>query len=174
MAKLNYSKLKLKSISEVKSIEFNGETIEVRTYLPIVDKLALVSNVIGMSLDNPKFVNSIKQDVIFKIEIVKAYTNIQFTEKQLEDAGSLYDELITCGLLSQILEVIGKSEFDYLVMSLNAMTDAIWKYNNSSFGMLEAITDALKESELDLDTLIEKVKDPELLKLVKNVLTKLS
>ena len=43
MAKLAFSKLSLKVNNDVKTINFNEQTIEVKQYLPVNDKLELIS-----------------------------------------------------------------------------------------------------------------------------------
>ena len=47
MAKVAFSKLGLKVNQDIKTIEFNGQNIEVKQYLPIQDKLRLISNIIN-------------------------------------------------------------------------------------------------------------------------------
>lgn len=174
MAKLSYSKLKLKIKTEIKTIKYNDCEIEVKTYLPIAEKMMLIANVVQSTIDNPKFINPIKQDVCLKIEIVKQYTNINFTEKQLEDAGVLYDELINSGLLGQVLSIIGEAEFNYLVVALNTVIESIWKYNNSALGIMEELINQAQNLNMDVEKLQETVSNPENLQTIKNVLTKLS
>jgi hypothetical protein len=52
MAKINFSKLKCKINDSIKQIEFAGEVIEVKQYLPVQEKLKLVSEVIMSSHDD--------------------------------------------------------------------------------------------------------------------------
>ena len=81
MAKVSFTKLGLKVNQEVKMIEFNEQTIEVKQYLPVNDKLALISNVINASADDYNFANPVKIEVFLALEIIANYTNINFTEK---------------------------------------------------------------------------------------------
>ena len=42
MAKLAFTKLGLKPNNEISIVEFNGQTIEVKQYLPVEEKLELI------------------------------------------------------------------------------------------------------------------------------------
>ena len=99
MAKVAFTKLGLKKKDEVKTVDLNGITVEVKQYLPINDKLALISNVLNSSHDqSANFANPIQLEVIGTIEIIMAYTNLSFTEKQKEDYAKLYDLLEENGM----------------------------------------------------------------------------
>ena len=66
MAKVKFSKFKFES-PEVKTITFQGQEIEVKTYLPINEKLILIGNVINFSADELKFYNVGKLKLFFYI-----------------------------------------------------------------------------------------------------------
>jgi hypothetical protein len=51
MAKISFTKLGLKVNQEIKTIEYNGQIIEVKQYLPIQDKLQLISDIINQAMD---------------------------------------------------------------------------------------------------------------------------
>ena len=84
MAKVSLTKLGLKVNQEIKTIEFNEQIIEIKQYLPVNDKLELISNVINLAHDENNFSNPVKVSVFTTLEIMYAYTNINFTEKQKE------------------------------------------------------------------------------------------
>ena len=84
MAKVSFTKLGLKKNEEVKTIKFNDIEIEVKQYLPANDKLALIGNVINNS-HSTNFANPVLIEVMGSLEIIYAYTNINFTDKQKED-----------------------------------------------------------------------------------------
>ena len=52
MTKVTYSSLKLKINEEIKEIDFNGNKIEVKQYLPIRDKIDLVDITLQKSKEN--------------------------------------------------------------------------------------------------------------------------
>ena len=91
--KPTFAKLGLKVNSTVKTIVINEQEIEIKQYLPVNEKLRLIGDVIGQAADENNFSNPIKLEVFTKLEIVFAYTNLSFTEKQKEDLVKLYDIL---------------------------------------------------------------------------------
>jgi hypothetical protein len=59
MAKVSFNKLGLIKNNDIKTIEYNGQTIEVKQYLSINDKAILASNVLNNTLGNGtvRFIN---------------------------------------------------------------------------------------------------------------------
>ena len=92
MAKVSFTKLKCKVETSITHIEWEGETIEVKQYLPIQEKLALIGRVIMQAHEQDEnYSNPVKVDVFRGLEMIFAYTNISFTDKQKEDLPKLYD-----------------------------------------------------------------------------------
>lgn len=156
MAKIPFSKLKCKLDNEVKIIEFAGENIEVKQYLPVQDKLRLISRVIVKSHEeDANYVNPMKVKVFTELEIVFDYTNISFTEKQREDIPKLYDALLSSGALSLILAAIPDSELADLNKGVNESIVEIYRYQNSAVGILDRITNSYDETKFDIKSLQE-------------------
>ena len=55
MAKVSFTKLGLKKNEDVEIVEWNEQKIEVKQYLPIEDKLDLVTKIINDSIDTNNF-----------------------------------------------------------------------------------------------------------------------
>ena len=106
MAKIGFTKLSLKRKNEVKTITINNNQIEIKQYLPVNEKLDLIARVINGAHDQNNFPNPIKIEVIGTLEIIMAYTNISFTEKQKEDVAKLYDLLDSNGVVNTIIAAI--------------------------------------------------------------------
>ena len=98
MAKVSFNKLGLKKIEEVATIEHNEQIIEIKQYLPVQQKLELLSKVITQAADSSKFYNPGQLQVFFSLELIQAYTNISFTEKQKEDFCKTFDLLEENGM----------------------------------------------------------------------------
>ena len=173
MAKISLNKLGLKVNDSTLIIKFNDQDIEVKQYLPINEKLDLISTVINESADELKFYNVGKLEVFKLIEIIKHYTNINFTDKQLEDTTKLYDLLSSSGLGDEILAVIPETELNFIEDTLFDTVDSIYKYNNSIFGILDAVTTDYKDLNFDVSELQKNISNPENLTLLKDVVTKL-
>ena len=85
MPKIGFTKLGLKPNNEIQYIEFNEQTIEVKQYLPVEEKLELITKVLELSHDSNNFSNPVKVSVYTTLEIIEKYTNVNFTEKQKEN-----------------------------------------------------------------------------------------
>ena len=173
MAKLAFSKLGLKVNNDVKTIEFNEQTIEVKQYLPVNDKLELISNIINLSADDNNFANPVKIAIFTALEILYNYTNLTFTEKQKEDPAKLFDLVISNGLVKEVVNAMDKVEYDDLISGIQRSVDAIYSYRNSVFGILDSITTDYSNLNLDATNIQKALADPENMDLLKQVLTKL-
>lgn len=173
MAKIGFTKLSLKRKNEIKVLNINNVQIEIKQYLPINEKLDLISRIINGAHDQNNFPNPIKIEVIGTLEIIMAYTNISFTEKQKEDIPKLYDLLEENRLIDEIISYIPKEEYDFIIKGIDETVDAVYTYNNSVLGILEAVSKDYSNLDFDATQIQKKMSDPENLKLVKDVLTKL-
>ena len=59
MAKIGFIKLGLKPNNEIQYIEFNEQMIEVKQYLPVEEKLELITKVLELSHDSNNFSNPV-------------------------------------------------------------------------------------------------------------------
>ena len=174
MAKVSFTKLGLKLNSEVKTIQFNGQDIEIKQYLPVNDKLELISNVVNASHDGQNnFPNPVKISVFTTLEILYAYTNINFTDKQKEDFEKLYDLVISSGLVAAAVQAIPESEYNEVIKGIKDSIEAIYKYQNSILGILDSISQDYSNLQLDATDIQQKIGDPNNMILLKDILTKL-
>ena len=173
MAKVSFTKLNLKKNENIKTIEICGQDIEVKQYLPIQEKLQLISDVINLSTGDNNFENPVQIDVYTCIKMLDAYTNISFTEKQMEDVAKLYDLLDGNKVFADVFAWIPKSEYDVVVNGIKDTIKALYTYKNSALGIFEAITQDYNGLNLDASEIQQKLADPENLELLKSVLSKL-
>ena len=169
MAKVSLTKLGLKVNQDVKNIEFNEQIIEVKQYLPVNDKLELITNVINSAHDENNFANPVKVSVFTTLEIMYAYTNINFTDKQKEEFCKTFDLLESNGVIKTILDAIPSTEVDTLVNWTLESVKSIYTYNNSVMGVLENLKNNYNELDFDITSLQDKIKDPESLELLKQL-----
>ena len=173
MAKLSFNKLGLTKNQDVVNITFNDQVIEVKQYLPVNDKLQLISNVINQSADDNNFANPIKVSVFTVLEMIDFYTNISFTEKQKEDPSKLYDLIISNNLAKMITGAIPQVELDELMSGIKDSVEAIYKYKNSAMGIMEAISTDYSNLDFNASEIQSKLADPENMNFLKDVLSKL-
>lgn len=173
MAKIGFTKLGLKPNNEVQYIEFNEQIIEVKQYLPVEEKLELITNVLELSHDQNNFSNPIKVQVYTALEMIDKYTNISFTEKQKENPAKLYDLLNGNGLLEKIIEVIPQTEYDEVIAGVYNTIDAVYSYQNSVMGILENVSQDYNNIKFDIDEIQKQLANTENMELLKDIVTKL-
>lgn len=174
MAKVSFTKLGLTKNSDISIVEWNGQQIEVKDYLPMSEKLELVSTIINNSIDDNGYYNPMRVYINTIIEVILTYTNISVTEKQKEDIVKLYDLFVSSGLSSKIIgETINPYEYQQIQKWIYETINSIYNYKNSVMGILDTISTDYSDLKLDAETIHEKIADPEQLGLLKDVLTKL-
>ena len=173
MAKVAFTKLGLKVNADIKTIEFNEQTIEVKQYLPVNEKLEVIAKVLNNSADDNNFANPVKVDVYTTIAVLEAYTNISFTEKQKENITKLYDMIISCALYDHIIESIPNNELRELYTAIAETAEAVYKYKNSVMGILDVLKTDYSSLEFDASKIQASLADPSNMTLLKDVLTKL-
>lgn len=171
MAKIAFSKLnKIKSIP-AKTIIIADAEVVVAQYLPLDEKLNLIQSVIEQSGNGEEgFYNIVKLQTYYTIEMIRAYTNISFTEKQLEDTPKLYDAIVMNNIWEQISFTIPSKEKEFIWDNLLNLAREITDYNHSALGVLKAVKDDYGNEAFSLDKINEmltKMQNPEEMKLVK-------
>lgn len=138
MAKVSYASLKLKTKTDVKTFDYEGNAIEVLQYLPFEDKYSLIMITLQNALEEGIY-NPLRLDMYFHLFLVYSYTNITFTDKQRENEFKLYDALKSNGLLDSVLSNIPESEYTTLFDLLNEMVEVKTKYNRSVVSLVQSL-----------------------------------
>ena len=173
MAKVPFTKLALSRNNSVKELIWKDQKIEIKQYLPIGEKLDLISRVINLSGDEHIFYNPCKVEIFELIEIILTYTNINVTDKQSEDILKLYDLFISNGFANKVKENIPEEELRYIDNSIIATIKEIYRYRDSAMGVMEQIVQDYKDVDLDARKITEQLSNNENLSLIKDVITKL-
>lgn len=169
MAKLAFTKIsKVKSLP-TQSYSFGGETIEVEQYLPLNDKITLIENVIELAGDEVGFFNIVKLEAYYRIYMIKNYTNITFTEKQMEDITKLYDLIELNGVWKAVESMIPEKERTYIWNNILELAQRITDYNNSVLGILKTIQTSSVATEDNIMNLLNQLQENENFKLVKEL-----
>lgn len=171
MAKVSLIKLnKIKSLEPI-DIKISEETISVIQYLPLEKKLTLMQSIIEQAGNNEEgFYNIIKLSVFYTIEMLRAYTNISFTEKQLEDPQKLYDIIVLNNIWTEVKKAIPQSELTDIWENTCALAREITDYNHSALGILKMARADYGETDFNITSIMENLKDPETLGLMKEIL----
>jgi len=172
MAKIGLTKLGLKKNTDVVNLTWNGQIIEIKVYLPIEEKLEMISRIVNLSLDENNFANPARIEIFTLLEVMYAYTNINFTDKQKENFLELYDMIFSSGLWTEIKNILG-NELNIITTTTDEVVHEVYSYKNSALGILQAIVEDYEELDLDADKLKEKIADKDNLRTLKNVMDKL-
>lgn len=173
-SKPTFSKLKLQLDKNTVPVQIGEQTIAVRQYLPIQEKLELISRVIVQAHEpESNYNNPIKTDALIALEVIFAYTDLVFTDKQKEDLPKLYDLLHCNGIDSVIIDAIGTNEYDEVKYGVYRSIDAIYAYQNSVLGILDNVKNNQEALDFDIVELQQKLANSENLDTVKEVLSKL-
>lgn len=173
MAKIPFTKLQLKKLNESKEFVYNEQTITVKQYLPIQDKLALIGRVINAAADEYNFANPVKLDMYLALEILFTYTNLSFTEKQKEDLGKLYDLFEENKIFDEIMKLIPEEEYKTLWEGIIEIADSIYAYQTSVLGILDTVSRDYQNFDLDAQKIQKELADPDNMELLRSILTKL-
>ena len=136
MAKVTFASLKLKTKEEVKTITINEKEIEIKQYLPAVDKNSILESTIAEA-DGGTILNTFAVDIYFHLFMIFKYTNLSFTDAQKADLLKLYDILETNGVIEQIIKEIPEVEYNTLYDNLEGMLKLYNEYRNSAKALVE-------------------------------------
>lgn len=178
MAKVAFSKLGIKIPTETIEKIYctsKGEqiTYEVVKYLPFMDKVQMISNIINNSIDEHGYYNPLRVKLYTALEIIVFYTNLSFTDKMKEDPFKLYDMLISSGIYKDVIDAIGPVEWADIQDNIWATIKNIYDYKNSAAGILDMVTTDYNMMALDANNIKAALSDADNLTLLKSVVTKL-
>ena len=153
MIKTSYANLKLKVNTEVKSVDYNGNVIEVLQYLPIDDEYSLI-NITLQKAKEGSIYNPLKKDMYFHLNLVYMYSSLTFTDKQREDESKLYDTLVSNGLMDLIIDAIPENEYAILYSYLDEQEELILTYKNTFSGAVAEIIENLPLRAEEMQTIV--------------------
>lgn len=161
MAKVAFNKLnKVKSLPTIKCMIGDCE-IEVEQYLPLEKKLDLMTAVIEQSGNGEEgFFNIVKLNAYYRIEMIKAYTNISFTDKQLEDTPKLFDLIELNDIWNVLQNTIPMTEQNYIWDNILNLAKEITTYNSSALGVIKAISNNRDQMNFDIAEILNKINSP--------------
>ena len=156
---LNLDKISYQDKIENKEITYDGQTFNVRSWIPMEDKLALIGNIINASIDDNTFYNPARLHIFYVMNMVKEYTDI--------------DLLDVSGLWDIIEKYIDENEINFIKQNIKETITNIYAYKNSVLGMIDAMNQKSEDLKVDGEALQKVIGDPENLTLVKQILDNL-
>ena len=173
MAKPTYAKLKLSADITPKELEWGEQKIEIKQYLPIESKLEFIGDVLNAAADQNRFYSQAKVDMFFAIKVIETYTNLSITDKQKENPAKLYDEIKASGFYDKVVELIPVEEIDYLYDLVCDTMEQVYKYQDSAYGILDALNTDYSNLNFDIEKLTKEIGNKENVQFLDQVLTKL-
>lgn len=149
MAKVNFNKLKMKMDKSVKKAtimdsEGNEVEIEVLRYLPLKEKIEIISNSVNTAIVSGVIREELLSAVL-GVQLVQKYTNLSFTEKTLENSVTLYDILESNGVISVVEENMEELELEEINSYIKSYSEQMIGAMRSSISGYKAQTDIYKE-----------------------------
>lgn len=166
----NLDKITYQDKIENKEITYDGQTFNVRSWIPMEDKLALIGNIINASIDDNSFYNPARLHIFYVMNMVKEYTDIDFKDMNIMYA---YDLLDVSGLWDIIEKYIDENEINFIKQNIKETITNIYAYKNSVLGMIDAMNQKSEDLKVDGEALQKVIGDPENLTLVKQILDNL-
>ena len=167
---LNLDKISYQDKIENKEITYDGQTFNVRSWIPMEDKLALIGNIINASIDDNTFYNPARLHIFYVMNMVKEYTDIDFKDMNIMYS---YDLLDVSGLWDIIEKYIDENEINFIKQNIKETITNIYAYKNSVLGMIDAMNQKSEDLKVDGEALQKVIGDPENLTLVKQILDNL-
>lgn len=159
--------------AEYKIVKIKDKEVKVLQYLPVNQKLELITRVLQLTAGNEyNFVNPVQLDVYTTIEVVKAYSNIDLSAEG-SDVPGLYDALEASDVINGVISAIPPAEYKFVIQGVEDTVAAYYQYQNSALGILENISKDYSNLNLEAEDIQKKIGDPDNLNLLKDVLTKL-
>ena len=138
----NFKELDIETNSEYKTFNFNGQEIKVKPFLSTSEKY----DIIMISLQQAEedgYINPMLLDIFFHLNLVYAYTDIEFDMEDRAEPLELSDKLKLSGLLSIILNCINADEYAEMLEYVEEIKAAKERYKRSVVSIAEKLIDDL-------------------------------
>jgi len=164
MAKIKVGELKeLKKNfpSEFEIHGFKGLDIEIKKYIPILEKIGFASSVYGSALNDDNGLHIVGQnevDIMYKILLIKTYTNISLPKDTIE----AYDLIVQSGIYNFVADKISIEEIMDLALVIENLIEEkkeIHKQEQDFTNIIKGLANQLIEklpAVDDLDGIIEQ------------------
>jgi hypothetical protein len=174
MAKPTYAKLSLKTNLNTNELIYGEQSIEVKEYLPIEEKMEMITSILNScGDDNYRFYNPGYLEMQTVLNIVFYYTNLSFTPKQKENFPKLYDSLVSSGFYKKVIELIPEEEIDFINYVIKKAIKSIYAYNNSVMGFMETLKKDYSDMDFNATEIQKKLGDRENVEFLQKILDKL-
>ena len=133
--------------------------VEVRNYLPIVDKGELVTWIVDRAVDeNTGCFSPLRIEVYFSLAVLKWSAGI---EVDTEDVATAYDAFEQTGVFNKVVGAIPEGEYQFLEQLVLETTGDIARYNTSFAGMLSNMSNEATGLDNQINSILESIQNKE-------------
>lgn len=151
---MKYSDLNLSIKTDNEFFIYDGNTIEVKQYLPMIDKFDLI-NITLQKANEDGIYNDFKLSMYFQLNLVYLYSNIEFSMEDRMDESDIYDKLRSSGILQGVINLIPKEEYDFLIQSIEKQAQIKMDYGTRMGVVLNSIIASLPDAMAQAADIIE-------------------
>lgn len=162
---VEFSALNIEANEYVIPFQWGEETIGVKKYLSVEEKDNIIQLTLANSQNKNGLYNPMLLEVYFHVFLVFKYTDIEFSDEDLEDAGILYDKIESSGFLKAFLSVMDDEEYNNLFDMVQTAKEESMQYGNTFNAMLQGFLNDLPNKMKEVAE-IAKQFDPEQFKAV--------
>lgn len=165
----SFEDLQLPTEEITQQVKINDTLIlEVRKYLPIKEKEAVLDFVINNALDQTTGCFSpLRVNVYFALAICQWYGGIDIN---MEDVSHVYDALEMNGVVDLIRNAIPQDEIDFMEDLVEDTIADISRYNSSAAGIINNMSDSAENLDEQLNNILDKIKSDDATKAMGKVL----
>ena len=152
--------------------------IKVKQYLSLDEKFKIINEVLRLTIDENDFVNILNLQAWKDLTLIRHYTDIDLEEyfdsdDIVEKCKELYDLFFVNNVFEDVFKNIPVNEFNQITEMIDNTVHEFYKYRNSIKGILEAVTADYSNLDLEASEIQKKLKDPENVGFLKEVMNKL-
>lgn len=131
-----------------KTITLNEKTIQVKSYLPISDKMDVVQITIQKA-DNGRYIDQFALDMFFELNLVYSYSNIEVTQEDRDDQFALYDRWTQDGTINTVISAIPDEEYNKLSEAIDETVEDLMRYRGTAAAVVNSfIQDLPRNAEI--------------------------
>lgn len=173
MARVGFTKITPIKTIEDKTIELNGETINIKQYLPMEKKSEMIGKIIGDVLDTTGLSSPLREIIYRSIYVIAYYTNINLTENMINEASKTYDLLVLNHIIDKVIEEIPEVEYQFICNSVHTIIEMLVTYRTSAAGLMEYMAQNQNQEMKDVDSINDTLNALSENKMLKEVLEKM-
>ena len=148
--------LKLQDETQVSIVNINGVEVEVKKYVGVQDKMAIINIAIQESLDSNGMIVKPIAEAMVSLYTVYIYSNIVFSKDEKDSQIDTYNLLEKTGVIDAIVGAIPKVEYETLIEAYEAVVDDHFKYRTSSASAIIEIFESLPKMIDSMNTGLEE------------------